>query len=76
VDLDRPNTGRHLTFSQGIRVCPGAGISRLEQNIAWNRLLERLDSISFSDSKNDFTHQPGIMLGLWKLHLDFEKAGA
>jgi cytochrome P450 len=75
VDLDRPNIGRHLTFSQGIRVCPGAGISRLEQNIAWDRLLDRLDSISFAPGKNDFTHQPGIMLGLWKLHLHFTKAG-
>jgi cytochrome P450 len=74
INLDRDAVGRHMTFSQGPRVCPGAGISRLEQNIAWNRLLDRLDSISFTPGKNDFTHQPGIMLGMWKLYLDFEKA--
>jgi cytochrome P450 len=34
---------RHLAFSAGPRVCPGAGLSRLEQTIAWNRLLDRLD---------------------------------
>ncbi len=72
--LDRPAAGRHMTFSQGPRVCPGAGISRLEQNIAWDRLLDRLDSLSFAPAKNDFSHQPGIMLGLWHLHVSFEKA--
>ena len=74
VDLARPNTGRHMTFSQGIRVCPGAGISRLEQNIAWERLTQRLDSLEFIPGKNDFRHQPGIMLGLWELHMQFTKA--
>ncbi len=74
VDMTRPNTGRHMTFSQGIRVCPGAGISRLEQNIAWERLTQRLDSLAFVEGKNDFRHQPGIMLGLWELHLKFTKS--
>lgn len=73
-DLGRPRVGRHLTFSQGPRSCPGAGISRLEQNIAWDRLLDRLDSLSFSPGKNDFRHQPGIMLGLWKLYVSFTRA--
>ena len=74
VDLTRPNTGRHMTFSQGIRVCPGAGISRLEQNVAWERLFERLDDLSLTPGKNDLRHQPGIMLGLWNLELSFTKA--
>jgi cytochrome P450 len=73
VDLTRPNTGRHMTFSQGIRVCPGAGISRLEQNIAWERLTQRLETLEVAPG-NDFRHQPGIMLGLWKLDLKFTKA--
>jgi len=76
VRLDRPSVGRHLTFSQGPRSCPGAGISRLEQTIAWNRLLDNIESFEFSPGKNDFTHQPGIMLGIWELHLDFVKAPA
>jgi cytochrome P450 len=76
VRLSRPAVGRHLTFSQGLRVCPGAGISRLEQNIAWERLSERIESLRFAPGKNDFTHQPGIMLGLWKLHLSFTKDAA
>ena len=64
---------RHLAFSAGPRVCPGAGISRLEQTIAWNVLLDRLESIEYADG-NTFEHQPGIMLGTLKLDLKFKKA--
>lgn len=71
--LDRKAVTRHLTFSAGPRVCPGAGISRLEQVTAWNRLLDRLDSMEYSEG-NQFLHQPGIMLGTLELFLRFDKA--
>jgi cytochrome P450 len=74
VDLERKRIGGHLTFSQGPRICPGAGISRLEQNIAWNRLLDRMDSLEYAPG-NRFLHQPGIMLGTLELGLRFTKAG-
>lgn len=73
LKLDRKAVTRHLAFSAGPRICPGAGLSRLEQTIAWNRLLDRLDDISYGDG-NDFLHQPGIMLGTLKLNLHFTKA--
>ena len=70
--LDRKAVTRHLAFSAGPRVCPGAGISRLEQTIAWQRLLDRLDSLSYAPG-NTFEHQPGIMLGTLKLDLRFTR---
>ncbi|MGE0667160.1 MAG: cytochrome P450 [Sphingomonadales bacterium] len=73
LDLERKGVGRHLTFSQGPRICPGAGISRLEQQIAWDRLLPRIDSLEYGEG-NTFRHQPGIMMGLLELHLTFTKA--
>ena len=73
VDLSRKNPGRHLTFSQGPRVCPGAGLSRLEQNIAVNIMLDRIDNLRLAPGRNDFKHQPGIMLGMYRLHLNFDK---
>ena len=73
IELDRKAPSAHLAFSQGPRICPGAGISRLEQTIAWDRLLERLASLEYAPG-NDFLHQPGIMLGTLKLHLRFAKA--
>ncbi len=36
-------------------------------------LTERLDNLRFTPGKNDFKHQPGIMLGLYELHLSFDK---
>ncbi len=71
--LDRKAVTRHLTFSAGPRVCPGAGISRIEQQIAWQRLFDRLDGISYAPD-NSFLHQPGIMLGTLELKLKINRA--
>ncbi|MFC4295596.1 cytochrome P450 [Novosphingobium tardum] len=68
LKLDRRAATRHLAFSAGPRVCPGAGLSRLEQTIAWNRLLDRLGGIVYAPG-NTFLHQPGIMLGTLELRL-------
>ncbi|MEP2735925.1 MAG: cytochrome P450 [Erythrobacter sp.] len=73
LKLDRKAVTRHLAFSAGPRVCPGAGLSRIEQSIAWNRLFDRIDNISYGEG-NDFACQPGIMLGTNKLNLIFTKA--
>jgi len=71
IQLERKRIGGHLTFSQGPRICPGAGISRLEQTIAWDRLCDRIERLSYAPG-NEFLHQPGIMLGTLELHLEFE----
>ena len=71
--LDRKAVTKHLTFSAGPRVCPGAGISRLEQVIAWNCILDRYDDIRYAEG-NTFMHQPGIMLGTLELKLNFSKS--
>lgn len=73
LDLQRKSLGNHLTFSQGPRTCPGAGISRLEQTIAWERLCARLASLKYAPG-NTFEHQPGIMLGTLALNLRFSRA--
>jgi cytochrome P450 len=71
--LDRKAGSRHLTFSQGARVCPGAALSRLEQMVAWTTLLDRVESFAYAEN-NEFMHQPGIMLGVLELNLTFQKA--
>ncbi len=73
LDLDREGLTRHVTFSTGPRVCPGANLSRVEQQIAWGVLLDRLESLEYGDG-NTWMHQPGIMLGTLKLNLRFTKA--
>jgi cytochrome P450 len=73
LDLQRKAVTRHLAFSAGPRVCPGANLSRVEQQVAWNRLLDRIEHIEYAPG-NDFLHQPGIMLGTLELKLRFRKA--
>ncbi len=73
LDLEREGVTRHVAFSAGPRVCPGANLSRVEQQIAWGVLLDRLETIRYGDG-NDFRHQPGIMLGTLKVNLAFTKA--
>ena len=73
--LERKAVTRHLAFSAGPRVCPGAGLSRLEQTIAWNRLCDRLSAIAFAPG-NSFLHQPGIMLGTLELNLAIKETRA
>jgi len=75
LDLDRAAVTRHIAFSTGPRVCPGATLSRLEQQIAWGALLDRIESIEYGEG-NDWLHQPGIMLGTLKLHLRVRAPGA
>jgi cytochrome P450 len=62
LDLDRRNTARHLAFSAGETMCPGAGLSRLEQCIAIDRLLERCPGLRLSPRRNDFRHHPNVTL--------------
>jgi len=70
LDLDRPNAARHVAFGQGEHHCPGAGLSRLEQVIAIEALLDRLDEWWLVEGRNDFRHKPGLVLrALEELHV-------
>jgi cytochrome P450 len=61
VDLERPNMLRHMAFSLGEHRCPGEGLSRLEQRMALNTILDRLPDLRLS-ADNDFQHAPGFVL--------------
>ncbi|MEM1052577.1 MAG: cytochrome P450 [Pseudomonadota bacterium] len=73
IKLDRRAATRHLAFSQGLRSCPGANLSRIEQMIAWNRLLDRFHAMAYAPG-NSFERQPGIMLGTNALYLHLTTA--
>ncbi|WP_240505936.1 cytochrome P450 [Erythrobacter colymbi] len=69
LKLDRKAATRHLAFSQGPRSCPGSNISRLEQMIAWEKLCDAFADLTYAPG-NDFRHQGGIMLGIYRLLLN------
>jgi len=65
-DVNRSNAPRHMAFSLGETHCTGAGLSRLEQNIAFARILDRLPNLRFTPGRNDFTHHPNVTLRAMK----------
>ena len=72
VDLERKNSKRHMAFSLGEHHCPGSGLSRLEQSLALNAILDRLPNLRLTPNKNDFSHMPGFVLrALNELHLEW-----
>ena len=74
-DLARKNAGRHLAFGLGERVCPGATLSRLEQNWAWEILLKRIAKFHPVPEKDTYEHIKGMwMRALGQIHLRFEVA--
>jgi cytochrome P450 len=73
LKLDRKAATRHLAFSQGPRSCPGSNLSRLEQMIAWDRLADAFADMEYAPG-NDFRHQGGIMLGIYRLLLNLTPA--
>jgi cytochrome P450 len=74
INLGRRNGNRHVAFGQGEHHCVGAGLSRLEQQIALDVLLTRLDDLRLLDT-NDYRHKPGFVLrALKELRVGFSKA--
>ena len=77
LDLDRANAARHVAFGQGEHHCPGAGLSRLEQVIAFDVLLDRISEWHLVADRNDFSHKPGFVLrALNELHVSFAPSNA
>lgn len=74
VDLHRANVRRHMAFSLGEHHCPGSSLSRLEQRLALNSLLDRLPNLRLAADSNDFSHQPGFVLrALKELHIEWDR---
>ena len=67
--------GHHLTFGHGIHFCLGAALARLEAQIAFDRLLERLEAITLVDETPRWKPQV-FFRGLATLPLTWRRASA
>ena len=74
MNVCRKNADDHIAFGQGTHFCPGAMLGRKEMNVAYTKLLSRLDNIQLQPGKNDLLHWPNVVLrGLKELHISFDK---
>lgn len=48
IDLDRPNSPRHLAFGHGIHVCLGSAMARLELEAVLRELLSRYPNMALA----------------------------
>ncbi|MBO6944546.1 cytochrome P450 [Altererythrobacter sp.] len=72
--IDRKNARAHLAFGKGPHMCVGNMLSRKEMFVAFDELLERLDSFQLAD-EDGITILPNIMLrGVTKLPITYEVA--
>jgi cytochrome P450 len=77
IDLRRPNPGSHLAFGQGEHHCLGAPLARLELNLAFRTLLDRLEHLHLAPGKGAPRHVPGLALrSLRVLHVEFDARAA
>lgn len=54
-DIRRPEAGRHLTFGYGIHFCVGAPLARLEAEVAFPILLDRLPHLALVEPVQDWS---------------------
>lgn len=73
-DLTRRAASSHFAFGGGEHLCPGAPLSRLEQVIAWECLLERITDFEPVPEKDDYSHVHALWpRALKQIHLRFRR---
>jgi cytochrome P450 len=60
LDVNRGNTGSHLTFGAGIHRCIGAALARMEIRIAAQEIIKRLDNIKLAVPIDQITYLPTL----------------
>src|SRR3954451_21045011 len=70
-DLDRADTP-HLAFGHGIHFCLGAPLARMEGQVAFETLLDRLPNLALAVPADSLAWRPGILIrGLVDLPVSF-----
>lgn len=72
--LDRPKR-RVLSFGSGIHTCPGAPLARLQTEIAFRRIIARMEDIEINQTQRTFAYLPSsILRSVRRLEVKFAAA--
>ncbi len=71
--IDRPEAGRNVAFGYGLHFCIGAPLARLEGEIAFATLLDRLDDLALMQSTPDWSDSLNVR-GVHALEVAFTPA--
>jgi cytochrome P450 len=75
VDRARDQLKVHFGFGYGLHFCLGAPLARLEGDISFKRMFERVANLRLAPAKNDFAHIASTHFrALRALHLEFDRA--
>ena len=67
VDLAR-GSRKHLGFGHGLHHCIGADLARLEMQIVWTTLFQRIPTLRLAKPFNEIRRKEGaVIYGLWEL---------
>lgn len=72
MHLDRGNPQKHLAFGQGVHFCVGAGLARMEVQVAVARLLDRLPGLRPAATAEPVDGQSWLLRQLHTLPLEFD----
>ena len=72
----RENLKEHLAFGKGIHFCIGAPLSRLEMQVAFERLASRLDQLRLTEDNALEYHPSFVLRGLKRLEIEFTRPGS
>jgi cytochrome P450 len=71
-DIHRPNAKKHMTFGHGPHFCVGAEMARVEGQVAFETLFDRLDDIRLSPDASLEHHASFSTRGYKEIRIEFE----
>ncbi|MFB7942130.1 cytochrome P450 [Streptomyces sp. NPDC056049] len=64
---------KHLGFGHGVHHCIGADLARVELEIVWSRLFERIPTLRLATPFQDIPRKEGaVIYGLWELPVTWD----
>ena len=71
-DIDRANAPKHLGFGQGVHLCIGAALARLEARVAVRALAETIPGLRLVENQPDAWHPHVTLPRLVALELEWD----